>query len=60
MTGKKPTAEDIARSQAASIMGKKGGKARLTKMTPEERSRIAGLGAQARWGERKKRKDLNK
>lgn len=30
-------------------MGRKGGKARLVKISPEERKRIAKLAAQARW-----------
>jgi hypothetical protein len=33
-------------------MGRRGGKARLSKMTTEERRRIAKLAAQARWGKK--------
>jgi hypothetical protein len=32
--------------------GRRGGKARLVKMTSEQRSRIARLAAQARWGKK--------
>lgn len=36
----------------AAELGRRGGKARLTKMTAEERTRIAKLAAQARWGKK--------
>jgi general stress protein YciG len=38
------------KNPAAVALGRLGGKARLTKMTPEERSRIARLGGLARHG----------
>jgi len=34
----------------AVALGKRGGKARLTKITPARRSEIASLAAVARWG----------
>jgi hypothetical protein len=37
-------------------IGKRGGKARLTKMTAAERKKIARLGATARWAKQKKEK----
>jgi hypothetical protein len=42
-------------SQAAAVMGKKGGKARAAALTPEERSKIARKAALARWKKRKKK-----
>ena len=39
-------------SEVAAAMGRRGGKARLTKMTADERTRIAKLAAQARWGKK--------
>jgi len=36
-----------------SKLGKKSAKARLTKITPEERSRIASNAAKARWQKKK-------
>jgi hypothetical protein len=38
-----------AEKSAAAQLGKKGGRARAKKMTPEERSEIARLAAAARW-----------
>lgn len=35
------------------LLGRKGGKARLTKMTPEQRQAIARTAAQARWSKQK-------
>jgi hypothetical protein len=39
-----------------SRLGKKSGKARMQKLTPEERSRLARLAAKARWAQRKESK----
>jgi hypothetical protein len=41
---------------AAVSLGRKGGKARLTKMTAEERRNVARGAAQARWAKVKKEK----
>lgn len=46
--GKNPAAVELGR-----LGGKKGGKARAEKLTPEQRSEIAKKAAAARWGERK-------
>jgi hypothetical protein len=35
-------------------LGRKSGKARMQKLTPEERSRLARLAAKARWSQAKK------
>lgn len=43
--GKDPAAVELGRKG-----GKKGGKARAERMTPEERSEAAKKAAQARWG----------
>jgi len=45
--GKDPLAVELGRRG-----GKKGGKARAAKMTPEERSEAARKAARARWGAR--------
>ena len=37
----------------AVALGRRGGKARLKKMTPEERKRVAQAGANARWKKKK-------
>jgi hypothetical protein len=37
-------------------IGRKGGKARLTKMTPAERKKVAKAGSAARWSKQKKEK----
>lgn len=42
----------VAKDEHAAALGRRGGKARLTKMTAEERTRIAKLAAQARWGKK--------
>ena len=42
-----PTAEE--RHTAAVMLGRKGGKARAEKMSPEQRKEIAKKAAQARW-----------
>jgi hypothetical protein len=39
--------------------GRRGGKSRLVKMTAEERSRVAKLAAQARWGKKAEAPDPN-
>jgi hypothetical protein len=44
--------EKTAISEWTAAIGKRGGDARMTKMTPEERSRIAKLAAQARWAKK--------
>lgn len=36
-------------TKAAAALGKRGGKARAASLTPEQRSEIAALAAQARW-----------
>lgn len=49
-TGEEPrddTGESL--SSAAAEMGRKGGKARASKLTPEQRSKIAKKAAQKRW-----------
>lgn len=43
-------------SRYLSRLGRKGGKARLTKMTAEERKDVARKAAQARWGKKKEAK----
>lgn len=43
----------ISKSAAAAALGRIGGKARLVKMTAEERQRIAKLAARARWAKGK-------
>lgn len=45
--GKNPNAVALGR-----LGGKKGGKARAAKLTPEQRSEIARKAAQTRWGKR--------
>ena len=42
-------AESTVTEKRASIAGKKGGPARAKALTPEQRSEIASLAAQARW-----------
>jgi hypothetical protein len=42
------------KNPAAVALGKRGGKARLTKMTPEERTEVARKAATARWSQRGK------
>jgi len=48
-----PESDKPAKNSAAVALGKlggaKGGKARAAKLSPEERSRIARVAAQARW-----------
>ena len=46
---REPTPEEQGKDPAASAMGKRGGKARAEKMTPERRSEIAKKGAEKRW-----------
>ena len=41
--------DDEGKSEAAKLLGKKGGKARAKKLTPEQRSEAARLAAAARW-----------
>ena len=49
MTGQVPDAVDDGKDEAAAAMGKKGGAARATTMTPERRAEIARQGAAKRW-----------
>lgn len=39
------------------MLGRRGGKARMTKMTAEERKAVARKAAQSRWAREKKKKD---
>lgn len=41
--------DDDGKDPAAKALGKKGGKARAAKLTPEERSEIARKAAEKRW-----------
>ena len=41
--------DDDGKNPAAVELGRKGGKARAKKLTPEQREEIARLAAQARW-----------
>ena len=49
--------EELAKNPAAVALGRKGGlkggKARWSKLTPEQRSEAASLAAQARWRKKK-------
>lgn len=48
--GEQPDEEPLTATQArAQKAGKKGGPARARALTPEERSKIASVAAQARW-----------
>lgn len=40
---------DAGKSKAAQELGRKGGKARASKMTPEQRAEVARKAAQKRW-----------
>ena len=42
--------EDDGKDPAAKALGAKGGKARASKLTPEQRAEIARKAAQKRWG----------
>jgi hypothetical protein len=44
------------KNPAAVALGRKGGKARLTKMTAEQRKKVARKAAKARWAEVPKQK----
>ena len=44
--------DDDGKNKAAVELGRKGGKARAEKMTPERRSEIARTAAAKRWGKR--------
>jgi hypothetical protein len=46
---REPTPEERGKDPAAASLGRRGGKARAEKMTPERRAEIAKLGAQKRW-----------
>jgi hypothetical protein len=45
---------------AAVALGRKGGRARMTKMSPEERKRIAHLAATTRWEKKKGKSESQK
>jgi len=45
----KPEEESKSKDEAAVSMGKRGGKARASKLTPEQRAEIARKAAQKRW-----------
>ncbi len=49
-TGEIEETTDDGKNKAAVELGRKGGKARAAKMTPEQRSEIARKAAQKRWG----------
>ena len=44
------TIEDDGKDPAAKVLGAKGGRARASKLTPEQRSEIARKAAAKRWG----------
>lgn len=44
--------DDDGKDKAAVALGRKGGKARAAKLTPEQRSEIAKKAAAKRWGSR--------
>ena len=46
------TYEDDGKDKAAQALGRKGGKARAEKMTPERRREIAKKAAASRWGKK--------
>lgn len=52
-TGEVEDERDEKLSSAAAELGRKGGKARAKKLTPEERSRIAKVAAAERWASKK-------
>lgn len=57
-TGEEPEdTKDDGKDPAAKAMGKKGGKARAEKLTPEKRSEIARNAAKKRWERVKQKKD---
>jgi len=43
----------VKKNPHAAALGKKGGKARAAKLTPEERSKAARKAVQARWAKKK-------
>ena len=45
--------EDDGKDKAAVELGRKGGRARAAKMTPEQRSEIARKAAEKRWSKRR-------
>jgi hypothetical protein len=51
--GEKPKTEPPARKDPAAVsLGRKGGMARATALSPRKRSQIAAKGAKARWGKK--------
>jgi hypothetical protein len=46
---RQPTLEQEGKDPAAAALGRKGGKARAAKMSPERRAEIARQGAAKRW-----------
>ena len=55
-TGEIEDTTDDGKNKAAVELGRKGGKARAEKLTPEQRSRIAREAAAARWARGKSKK----
>lgn len=52
LNGKRKTMANKRKNPAAVSLGRRGGKARLTKLTPERRSEIARKAAAGRWGKK--------
>ena len=52
MTGQVPDAVDDGKDAGAAAMGRKGGAARASTMTPERRAEIAKKAAKSRWAKR--------
>lgn len=50
---RQPTPEERGKDPAAASMGKRGGTARASVLSPKERSKIASKAAQARWSKPK-------
>jgi len=50
----------MSKNRAAVALGRRGGKARLKKMTPEQRTEVARKAAQARWQKEKAKKSAPK
>jgi hypothetical protein len=49
--GREPTPEEQGKDPAAVVLGRKGGRARAEKTTPERRRAIARKAAQKRWAQ---------
>lgn len=52
----KSEGSDQQRSEAARLLGRKGGRARSAKLTQQQRSEIARKASTARWANKKKAK----